>query len=182
MAERYFRWLYHRVYSVEDIESPHSYTILCFQMDQIEFVPSIPNDDNRASDVLQLRMEFYESLRPSELARFESWEWEKLFNSGVTIFEMLVGLALRAEFFVGRTPPEWFADFVANLKLSGYSDEAYILQDERKIKRVLQTFNQRRYDSYGRGGIFPLREPEEDQRQVELWYQLAAYAGENQMY
>ena len=33
----------------------------------------------------------------------------------------------------------------------------------------------RTYDSNGYGGLFPLRNPREDQRKVELWYQLNAY-------
>jgi len=83
---------------------------------------------------------------------------------------------------IGKTPGEWFAEFVANLRLGGYTDEAYELRDSAKINRVLQKFNQRKYDSYGDGGIFPLKAPEEDQKKVELWYQMSAYMAENRMY
>lgn len=182
MAWRYFRWLYDQVYSVADEESPDSYTVLCYAMDRVNFIPSIPNDDNRANDAIQLREEFRDSLTPGELSGFSVWEWEKLIDFPPNIFEVLVSLAKHAEFMTGKPVSEWFAEFVANLKLGGYSDEAYELQDESRINRILQRFNMRRYDSHGRGGIFPLRRPEEDQREVELWYQLAAYATENGMY
>lgn len=182
MAYEYFEWLYGQLYDVNDIDSPHSYTVLCYHMDQIEFMPSIPNDDNRVSDAIQLRLEFREGLSTAQLTRFESWEWDKLFDSAPTIFEVLGALARRAEFMVGRDPKFWFTEFVANLKLHGYSDEAFEEQDRNKINRILRRFNERRYDMYGKGGICPLKEAEEDQRYVELWYQVAAYAGENRMY
>jgi hypothetical protein len=39
--------------------------------------------------------------------------------------------------------------------------------------------NRRLYTTSGYGGLFPLEEPKEDQRKVEIWYQMMAYLGEN---
>lgn len=183
MAGEYFNWLYDQVYSVRDIDSPNSYTALCFQMDEIAFNHSVPNDVNRADDAVQFRFEFRENLiRHRRIFSFEPWEWDKLIDAPPSVFEVLVALAGRAAFEDGRQASDWFAEFVANLKLGGYTDEAYEESDRSRVRRILVKFNERRYDMYGRGGIFPLREPQEDQRDVELWYQKAAYMIENGMY
>jgi hypothetical protein len=38
----------------------------------------------------------------------------------------------------------------------------------------------RTYEPNGVGGFFPLENPNEDQREVELWYQMSAYVDDIQ--
>jgi hypothetical protein len=43
------------------------------------------------------------------------------------------------------------------------------------VDEILERVIGRTYRPDGRGGFFPLRYAEKDQREVELWYQLNAY-------
>jgi hypothetical protein len=60
-----------------------------------------------------------------------------------------------------------------NLDLCQYNDRVNLPED--KIEETLDRVIWRTYNFNGRGGIFPLRRPRQDQRDVELWYQLNAY-------
>jgi hypothetical protein len=64
-----------------------------------------------------------------------------------------------------------------NVELKQYNDRRSYREDT--IQDVLDTIIFRTYKYDGRGGLFPLREGKEDQRRVELWYQMCAYILEN---
>jgi hypothetical protein len=51
-----------------------------------------------------------------------------------------------------------------------------------KVKSILERVKNRDYETDGHGGLFPLRNPPEDQRQVELWYQMGHWMAENDLY
>lgn len=177
LGTAYFDWLYSLACPAGAGGPGEAYSTLCYQLHKEDFAVLVPMDENRADDAVQLRDDFHS--RDS----FFHWEdWEELMTMTPSVFEVMVALAKRAEFMTGRTLAWWFGEFLANLKLNGFCDSEFELGDEARISRVIRKFNQRRYDSHGRGGLFPLREPEEDQRTVQLWYQLSAYAGENHMY
>lgn len=56
-----------------------------------------------------------------------------------------------------------------------YSDDTY-----ERIQYRLNVINKRLYNEDGTGGgLFPLRHATQDQREVELWYQMMAYLTEN---
>ncbi|MFZ1684153.1 MAG: hypothetical protein WAU88_08510, partial [Candidatus Zixiibacteriota bacterium] len=61
------------------------------------------------------------------------------------------------------------------LNLFQYNDLEYNDQAEATIDEVLNRVIFRTYDARGNGGLFPLRRPQRDQREVELWYQASAY-------
>ena len=50
---------------------------------------------------------------------------------------------------------------------------------EEYVDNIIDTFLDRDYEANGDGGLFPLLAPQEDQTEVELWYQLSAYYMEN---
>lgn len=188
VREGYFTWLYDKVYEVRDMDSPHSYLILCDHMHRIIFSPTVSNDENREAEGIELRTQFID-----ENQAYDIGEADELLNAGpndvipadrASIFEVLVALANHCDYSIDRGMMTWFQDFVFNLKLGGYPDDAYEAGDSRRINRVLENFNDRKYDAYGKGGIFPLprRSEEDDQRQVELWFQFYAYANAKQLY
>ena len=136
-----------------------------------EFVWLIPNDDNRAEDGKALRYEFINEQGIDEVDQ----EWLDL---GCSFLEMLIALARRAAFESDDEVVEWFWRFIFNLGLNNHTDSAYTRETEREVDNVLDTVIFRTYDADGLGRLFPLTHPRQDQRKVELWYQLAAYLTE----
>ena len=136
-----------------------------------EFVWLIPNDDNRAEDGKELRYEFINEQGIDDVDQ----EW---LNLGCSVLEMMIALARRAAFESDDEVVEWFWRFIFNLGLTQHTDIAYTSKTEREVDNVLDTVIFRTYDADGLGGLFPLTHPRQDQRKVELWYQLAAYLSE----
>ena len=136
-----------------------------------EFFWLIANDDNRAEDGRDLRVEFLAGLD------FDG-DTNDFLSLGCSMFEMLIGLARRAAFETGKDSTEWFWKFIKHMDIQKYNDaffenagNAAQLELDEIIDRVIF----RTYLPDGDGGLFPLRHPSEDQRRVELWYQLSAY-------
>jgi hypothetical protein len=175
--DAYFEWLYRKVFDVWDYNSDYSYTTVCWYMHEIVFTPLVEGDDNRVADAAGLRNEFQRfagSLGPEEL--------NDLMLPDASIFEVLIALADRAELMVPLTRKIWFQKFIENLGLDKFSDKACQNKASWPIERNLNIFNNRQYSRNGRGGLFPRRQPEEDQTKVELWYQMGKYMTENAMY
>jgi len=135
-----------------------------------EFVWIIPNDDNRVEDGRDLRYRFLEENHIIDVDP----NWMGL---GCSFLELLLGLANRLEFEAERTAREWFWELMSNSGLAPFDDAEY-QENKHAAKQVDEVTDRiiwRTYDFDGRGGLFPLKEPQQDQRDVELWYQLCAY-------
>lgn len=166
LDEVYLKWLYDQVNARR---RPPTYWTLLRQMLKKEFIWYVPNDDNRAEDGRLLRYEFIEDLGLEDIDP----DWMAL---GCSVLEMLVGLSRRLSFFTEREPRDWFWELVDNLGLR-FDDRNPMSHDQ--VEEVLNRFIWRTYSKNGSGGLFPLRHPERDQREVELWYQLSQYLREN---
>jgi hypothetical protein len=178
IAREYFDWLYDQVVSSKGHRGPFGYTKLCELMYRIPFKALVPHDDNRLSDGAGLLDDFLR-LNDGRVAQFDAME---LLLRKTTIFEVLVALAIRAEYMVDRPRKVWFLIFLRNLGLSRYTDDVIRTADKRRINLVLNRFNDRTYWWNGRGGLFPLKDGRTDQREIELWYQMSEYINENKMY
>jgi len=177
LAKEYFNWLYDQVFVTRDILSMNSYTLVCDKMNQVNFLALVPHDENRIAEGAALRNEFLKIRNPGPLEQID------VLFPDATVFEVLVALAGRASFMIQKSMHDWFWIFVCNLDLARFNDQYVQARSVRKIDRAIDTFNNRKYRPDGDGGIFPLlRHPLKDQRHVELWYQMAAYMTENQMY
>lgn len=174
MDEKYFTWLYEKVRPEGKELIP--YMTVCALAHRIIFDWSVPNDDNRAAEGKELRYEFEEEFG---IERPRNTEWMGL---DASIFEMIVALTRRCDFFIEIGCDHWFDIFMQNLKLEPYNDVVYQYGDERHVEKILRKFNNRAYSSLGKGGLFPLKSSIHDQRQVELWYQMSEYMTENRMY
>ena len=94
-----------------------------------------------------------------------------------SVLEMLIALAGRVAFeddFEGSSL-EWFWRLINNLELGKYSDDVYEISISEGVDEIANRLNERTYSWTGAGGLFPLNFAQEDQRHVELWYQLSAY-------
>ena len=151
--------------------------MLVQQLYKTKFVYFVGNDIDRAYDGIELREEF--------LDIHEEYAWDPDWISlECSVLEMLVALARVADFETDAGAMRggvmgWFWTFLDNVKLKGLTDSVWgprVLED---VTQILQQVNNREYDANGCGGYFPLRNSKEDQRYVELWYQLSAYLLEN---
>lgn len=88
---------------------------------------------------------------------------------------MLIGLSRRLAFEAGGDVPSWFWHLMDNLNLRAYNDQNYDEFQAGVVEEIVNKVIWRTYDENGNGGLFPLRCTSNDQRQVEIWYQLSEY-------
>ncbi len=157
--DRYRRWLRSLV------DEPGSSFDVLFDVAWTTFYEFfLPNDDNRAADGVRLR-EVFESDSSIRLPYLDECR----------ILEFLIALAMRVnEVVYDHTVPDqtsyWFWVLIENLEITE-GDSALAAFDR---------LNKREYGSNGYGGLFPIENTSnEDQRDVEVWYQMMAYLKEN---
>lgn len=133
------------------------------------FIAICPFDENRIEDAKELRGYF---LFEADLDADPDW-----IDQEGCVFEVLVAFSERAEFQIDMTAQEWFWQFITNLKLEDYRRVG--VSDRQTIYDILDRFVMRTYEPNGDGGLFPLRRPKRDQRDVEIWYQFCDYVDDN---
>lgn len=161
----YFNWLCAKVVDDREQNINLTYWKLLKKLHTTEFVWMLSGDDNRAEDGKELRTEF---LLLYEIP--DDPEWRELI--GCSILEMLIAFSRRAGFMSGSSDKDWFWKFIENLGLTE-CDDGHI--NEKLVDDILEVFVWRTYEYDGAGGLFPLRKPEADQRDVEVWYQFCDY-------
>lgn len=172
LDEIYLEWLYDQI---KPITHTRTYLGLCELMLHKEFIWTIPNDDNRVEDGLDLRIEFVNEIGQR---RTKYAPPHDQLVAGASFLEVLVGLSRRLEDNAGGTAQSWAWHLVKNLNLHHKHDRLSRRSTEQ-IEETLDRVIWRVYDADGMGGFFPLAFSEHDQRQVELWYQMNAYIQEN---
>ena len=177
LKDRYFEWIYCIVYS--DDAAP-SYRKLLSCLHNQEFYYVHPDDINRYVDGIDFRGLFaYYSGYSNDVV-------EKYLNIGnCTVLEMIAALAFRVEENIMSDPDEgdrtgqWFWDMIVNLGLSGMSDDDF---DEDYCIEVITNFLNRNYLPNGKGGLFYVRQPFDDMREIDIWSQCMWYLDENYDY
>jgi hypothetical protein len=168
LDEQYLRWLYSQVSVVRLKDPRETYWSLLRLLYKKEFIWLIPNDDNRLEDGRDLRMEFVDQ---EELDDVDP-DW---LTMGCSMLEMMIGLSRRLNFEDEIfTVAEWFWELIANLQMR-LADYWWKPNNYAYFNDLLDKVVWRTYRRNGVGGLFPLKHPEEDQRDVEIWYQLSAY-------
>lgn len=173
----YYNWLLQQInYYSTDYKTGEGYDILLEELFNEDFVWSVPNDDNRAEDGLQLREIFTDE---------ENWSEVPFEGKECSVLEMLIALARKIESEImwngdeNRTS-EWFWMMISNLKLNQFCDKKFNLN---QFLLILNQFLTRNYEKSGSGGLFPLRENgENDQKKVEIWYQMQSFLMENYIF
>lgn len=166
--DRYFEWLYREIGSVSNKNPRRSFWNLALQLYRTPFTWSVLNDDNREQDGLELRVEFIENEGVVDADK--SW-----MDLECSMLEMLVALARRVSFESSGEPGDWFWKFMSHLGMETYTDDTYGPLVEMDVSEAIEQVINRTYDPDGTGGLFPLEHADQDQRQVELWYQMSAY-------
>lgn len=170
LDETYLTWLYTKVGLDKELGPRFTRWSLLRQLHKTEFVWFVPNDDNRVEDGRDLRYEFLDEFSITWVDEF----WMRL---GCSVLEMLVALSRRLSFEAEGEPSDWFWKMIDNLGLAGLTDHRYHLPHiPKQVEDVVNQLIFRTYEFDGSGGgLFPLKFPDKDQRQVEIWYQLSAY-------
>lgn len=165
LDEQYLTWLYARIGSVQETRPSKTYWKLLRTLFTKEFTWFVPNDDNRVDDGRYLRFEFLDEMGIMDVD--EDW-----ISMGCSVLEMIYAVCKHLSFEADGSVARWFWELMHNLNLSGYSDRNF---NGRQVEQIIDTLVWRHYQSDGRGGLFPLRNPQVDQREVEIWYQMSAY-------
>lgn len=172
LTEDYLRWL---VPQVREEHMDPTYSDLIVLMFEMEFkeVESVPTDRNRVMDGLDLRTLFCQEREiPSEHI-----PQMRQSLGPCSFLEVLIGLSKRLAFAAGGDPRNWAWQLVENLELHKFPDPI-TRRKARDVQEILGACVQREYHPNGLGGFFPLAWADEDQREVELWYQMSAYIRE----
>lgn len=170
IVDSYFSWLCDLI---EVNQESKSYWLLANALHQKNFYWSVPNDDNRAFEGRNLREKFCEEHRIE-------YHYDD-FPEQVSMLEVVIGLAYRCESIMvdeeqNMEMSQWFWKIMSNVNLDLYTDvDYYDLNGQVEVSLTLNRIIERTYQRSGKGGLFPLKHSREDQRKVELWYQMNTY-------
>ena len=163
-----------------DMKNGHmTYFLLANALHSKDFIPIVPNDDNRAAWGIQLRKNF--ALYSSA---FE--DYSAIDRPGCSFLEMFVALAMNIDQDIMCSPDDdldrsgdWFWVMMNNLVFDDLTDANWVGKAAVIVDEKLDKINKRDIGYDGSGGIFPLRNPQKDQRITEIWYQMNAFVIEN---
>lgn len=158
----------YRDWLVRKVKDGSKYQWMLWELFTKEFIWLIPNDDNRRADCWDLRYAFRDEKGENiyELIPYS------------TMLETVVALSRRLEFQARNgSAREWALILLENIELTKYKGHI-TKQDKTIIDGILDRVIWRQYEPSGLGGFFPLAWPTEDQRKVEIWYQMSAYLQE----
>lgn len=170
LDERYLTWLYARIGSLRQANAVYTHWSLLRLLFTREFAWLIPNDVNRVEDGRYIRYEF---LEDSGLTPDVDPNWLGL---GCSVLEMIVSVSDRLAFEADRDTHYWFWQLMDNLGLTYFNDGTF---DERLVDDIVHAMVFRDFAPDGRGSLFPLQRPAEDQRSIEIWHQLQNYVMEH---
>lgn len=174
-GDPYFDWLCIRI-GIDPRNPKRNYGKMVTMLHGINYIPAMEMDENRASDGLQLRVEFMNMHGPYGSAT----------NRGpCTLLEFLIALAMKMNFLMGgednRHHTEWyFWRLMRHLGLRKFTDDYWDFYDgEVHVEDAADRIINRKIEPNGDGGLFPLRGKYEDQRYCEVWRQMQYWLNEN---
>lgn len=175
LNNQYFEWMYELVQN-ERYSKRRSYRKLIRYLNDISFRFSIPMDDNRSADGIDLRYRFgYDNSYDNRLIA------TLLDDHPCSVLEMMIALSVRCEENIMYNPDKgirtgkWFWEMIINLGLMGMDDRYF---DPDYVRSTIDRMLDRDYDPDGRGGLFIVRHARRDLRSVEIWYQACWYLNE----
>lgn len=165
----YFNWLCILV-GVNGIGKRQNYKKLAETLHyNMIFQPKLSMDVNRGNDGLQMRVDFISEHGP----------WGSSTNRGpCSMLEFLVALARRMNFLMyqdnsHRYTEYYFWRIMENLGLNKVTDDKWdYINGDFFVEDAVWRINERQIQADGSGGMFPLKHPNGDQRNTEIWYQM----------
>lgn len=175
IRDEYFNWLYDYVCKGRSHDKI-SYIKLFNCLHSIEFIFSIHNDVNRAKDGVDLRYRFALTIEDPESDRI--YHIMDILDGPCSVLEMMVALAIRCEETImdnsdyGDRTGQWFWGMMSNLGIGPMYDDIF---DYDFVMETIDVFLNRQYEPDGKGGLFYIRDCQDDLRYVEIWTQLCWY-------
>ena len=166
----YFAWLVDLIGGDRYVRQ-NSYSKLLTYLHDTEFTYLIARDENRADDGISLRYRFITQNG------YDEDDLDEL-EGPCSILEMLVALAMRCEETImddpsrGNRTGQWFWGMIVNLGLGNMTDGRY---NRQRVEDSIDIFLNREYEYNGKGGLFTVKDPDIDMRDVEIWIQLCWY-------
>lgn len=173
ITDEYFEWLYEMVCD-KNFGSIISYRKLLTNLHNTEFEYYIQGDERRCSDGKTLRRRF-------AIRHYKHDDIDMIMdnlNGPCSVLEMMTALAIRCEEdimdnpLMGDRKCQWFWGMIRSLGLLQMSDDRY---DQNFVDRVIERFMKRDYEPDGKGGLFTVRNCNDDLRKVEIWWQMCWY-------
>lgn len=173
LTSAYFNWLVDIACYDQYRTAKRTYSKLLRYLFERDFdVFIIEADINRAADGVKLRSQFGDEMS------YTDETVNRYLTGSCSILEMMVALSLRCEIHImcnssiGDRTGRWFWEMISNLGLNDSTDYQY---DKKYVEAVIDALINRDYKPNGKGGLFLIENSRQDQRGVEIWYQMCGY-------
>lgn len=176
LDELYFDWLLRQL---DPDGVPEGVAYVCDLLLNCDFKRRVGLDVNRAADGANLRKAFLHEF--SEI-KIEPHVTNNFMMQECTWLEMLIALAQALDYLYEGTVLGRFVELVENMQLGVLMEfeparssltRGY---DQKLVDDVTSAIDNNEFSPDGYGGLFPLHKPiDQDQREVEIWDQHAAY-------
>lgn len=169
IINEYFEWLCGLVCG-HKYSNTVSYDKMLMRLHSIEFTYSIPMDENRAKDGVELRWQF--------ALEYGMRDIPACLDGPCSVLEMMVALSLYCEEHImddphiGNRTGQWFWGMVVNLGLGAMTDNRF---DKQFVDEAITRFLNRDYERNGKGGLFKVDNCDRDLRDMEIVHQLYRY-------
>lgn len=170
VINEYFEWLTNMVVKNKPKSKRLSFNKLLTFLHATNFRHIILMDENRAEDGKDLRYRY---------ARETGWpDVPDCLDGPCSVLEMMIALSIRCEEWImdnteyGNRTGQWFWDMITSLGLGSMTDERF---DKILVSDVIERFLDREYQPNGKGGLFTIKNCNDDLRDIEIWVQLCWY-------
>lgn len=162
--DEYFQWLKEQA---DFIEFGDDYDRLLSKLYAMDYTPVLRMDQNRLADAMTMRERIcatYGFKRPAYSCSF---------------LEFLVALSFRMHYICDAPNEyrvkEFFWRLLYNLQINEFSNHIWNEECERRVEDAVNRVNTHTFEADGAGGLFPMAAPKQNQRNLEVWYQLNQY-------
>lgn len=176
LQELYSDWM--RKFVFRNAREREHYGYLLDALDASMFYFSIPMDENRMTDGIDLRYRFaYEN-------GYDNHEVENALrhNSSCSMLEMMVALSIKGDehilydFDTGGRADYIFKIMLESLEFENMTNDRF---DPGYVEMKINNLLNHNYDYNGYGGLFVVKNPRRDMREVDIWYQMNWYIQDN---
>ena len=172
IQDLYFDWM--GKLAIDDDKIREKYSNLLFSLASTTFYFTIPLDENRYKDGIELRYRF-----GAENGLSAEYVQEYLDFNKCSVLEMMVALCLKCEEQITYDPDkgsqlsDWFLEMLESLGLDGMDDDNF---DQNYVDYKIEKLLNREYKPNGEGSLFTIYPSSgRDMRKVEIWNQMCLF-------